>query len=387
MGTRTNADEWLLSEGRSTARLSDLLTGLCLRLREEGLPVERSTLGAPLLHPIAQSAFASWSADEGGSDHWLMWTAENMQTMRDSPIYSMYSEGKGHRLKLEQDGDRDRFAIGRELAEQGYTEYAAIPLAFSDGSHKAFTACTKTPGGFPDEHYDRLVALCPALSAVLETHVLRNTARTLLDTYVGRRSGSQVLDGRIARGDGSHITAVIWYCDLRDFTGLSTRLDSQALLDRLNVYFGAVSEVLSAHDGEVLKFIGDAILAIFPVEPDAAGAVARAEAALGELIQARQSDDWPAELDFGVALHVGDVFYGNVGGADRLDFTVIGAAVNQVARIEGLCSQLNRQVLVSKEIASLSKRTYRLAGTFELKGIDQPVEVLASSSDSWAILS
>lgn len=366
--------DWLLGEGRRAGRLSELLGGLCARLREAGVPVERATLGSPLLHPIAQSSYAAWSLEAGSRDEWFRWTPDNLKVLANSPIHDIYVHGRGHRLKLGRRRDRERFGIGPELAAQGYSEYAAIPLPFSDGSHKAFTVATRRPGGFTDGQYAALAAVALPLSTVLETLVLRRTAATLLDTYVGRRSGRQVLDGRIRRGDGEHLGAAIWMSDLRNFTGLSTRIGEAALLAMLNRYFEAVTGAVDAHGGETLKFIGDAVLAIFPTDGEAA--VARAEAAADQALAATAAPDWPDGLAFGIALHLGEVFYGNVGGAERLDFTVIGPAVNRVSRIEGLCGRLGQPLLVSAEFAAASRRAYASAGRFELKGIAGETEVL-----------
>ncbi|MEC9344031.1 MAG: adenylate/guanylate cyclase domain-containing protein, partial [Pseudomonadota bacterium] len=345
------------------------------RLREAGVPVERATLGSPLLHPIAQSSYAAWTLDKGGEDNWFRWAGDNLRVLANSPIHDIYVHGRGHRLKLFRAADRDRFGIGPDLAAQGYSEYAAIPLPFSDGSAKAFTAATRQEGGFRRGQYNTLCRLAMPLSAVLETLVLRRTAATLLDTYVGPRSGRQVLDGRIARGDGERIGAVIWMSDLRGFTSMSAQLGDQALLDRLNAYFEVVTGAIGEQGGETLKFIGDAVLAIFPTGRDPAAAARRAEAAADMAIARQSAADWPQGLEFGVALHVGEVFYGNVGGTERLDFTVIGPAVNLVSRIEGLCGQLGAPLLVSAEFAALSTHAYARAGRFALKGVAGETEV------------
>ena len=346
-------------------------------MRHAGVPVERATLGAPLLHPIAQSSYASWSLEEGGRDNWFVWTPENLEMMRNSPIYDVYTKGKGHRLRLGNRQERERFGIGPDLHAEGFSEYISLPLPFSDGSHKVLTFATRAPEGFGDADHTAMQSVLPPLAAVLETLVLRNTAKTLLDTYVGKRAGGKVLAGDIHRGDGSMITAAIWFCDLRGFTELSSNLSAPDLLDHLNVYFETVTQAVSDHDGEVLKFIGDAVLAIFPPDSGAGDATGRALTAARAAIDLSNSDDWPEGLEFGIALHYGEVFFGNIGGRERLDFTVIGEAVNLASRIEGLCTELGAPLLVSKAFATLAPGQFRALGEFELKGIADAVPVFA----------
>ena len=377
MAKQSKCVDWLLSEGRQAGGPGLLLSGLCNNLRYCGVPVDRATIGAPLLHPIAQSSFVSWSVEEGGKESWLRWTPENRARMRNSPIFTVYNRGRGDTFRLTSPRDRERFAITRDLADQGFIEYATFPLAFSDGSFKAFSCATRNAGGFASADYDVLQAVLPALATVLETMVLRKTSETLLNTYVGRRAGRRVLDGEIHRGDGSRIPAVVLFSDIRGFTGLSARLVETELLDRLNTYFGAVDECIERQGGEILKFIGDAVLAIFPVEGELAVAVQNAEQAVDEIRSVQKSEDWPEDLSFGIGLHSGEIFFGNVGGTQRLDFTVIGGAVNIASRIEGLCSALSETVLVSREIRDVSKRVYRDCGTHKLKGVSGTVRVYA----------
>ena len=365
---------WLLTEGPRCADPGALLGGLCMALREEGIPVERSTISAPLLHPIAQSVYARWEKETGYSNSWFVWTPENEAMLAKSPIAPIYREGRGSRISIEIAAERDRYPITVDLAAEGFTEYCAIALPFADNTYKAFTVATRRQGGFADD-FPRIERIVPALAVVLEVFVSRRTAATLMDTYVGTRAGGRVLDGEIRRGDGSRIDAVVWFSDLRNFTGLSQSHEPEAMLDLLNVYYGALVDTITANGGEVLKFIGDAILAIFPVEDDAGKAADAAESAALGAIGAREAADWPADLDFGIALHRGDVFYGNIGGETRLDFTVIGVAVNLASRIEGLCSRLDQRLLVSDEVARIAGRQHVSVGAFELKGVDGATRV------------
>lgn len=371
------AQRWLLTKGRGARDLAELLSGFCECLLQNGIPIDRATIGAPLLHPITQSSFASWSPEAGASQNTLIWTPDNQRRLRNSPILDVYENGRGEKFDLTVREDRERFAIMRELAEEGFCEYATFALPFSDGTFKIFTWATRNISGFSDEHIELLDATLPALSTIVETMSLRTTAETVLNTYVGRRAGKRVLDGDIHRGDGGRIPAVVLFSDVRGFTSLSARVTESELLQRLNVYFGLLNDRISENSGEVLKFIGDAVLAIFPYTRSAAEAVRRAERAIEEIQISSQEKTWPEDLDFGIGLHLGDVFYGNVGGTDRLDFTVIGSAVNVASRIEGLCGSLSESVLVSRDIVDSSDRTYRDCGAHELKGVAAPVQVFA----------
>jgi adenylate cyclase len=210
---------------------------------------------------------------------------------------------------------------------------------------------------------------------------MRRTARTLLDTYVGVQSGGRVLEGQIRRGAGETIWAVIWLCDLRGFTNLSETLPRDALIDLLNCYFGPMCDAVAGEGGEILKFIGDAMLAIFPIGADTAAtcrtaltAAERAQAALTEENRRREDLSLP-RIEYGLALHIGDVLYGNIGSDTRLDFTVIGPAVNLTARIESMCRELGRALLLSSEIVKAGDIAAESFGAFSLKGVGAEQEI------------
>lgn len=225
--------------------------------------------------------------------------------------------------------------------------------------------------------------MIPAVSFILEIQALRRMARTLLDTYVGRQSGGRVLDGQIRRGMGETVRAVIWLCDLRGFTSLSESLPRDALIETLNQYFGPMCDAVEANTGEVLKFIGDAMLAIFAVGEDAATACRRALAAARTAQEDLAAANWQRTtaglppINYGIALHVGDVMYGNIGSDTRLDFTVIGPAVNLTARIELMCKELDRSLLLSAEFARASGIEADLLGEFVLKGVGAKQRIYA----------
>ncbi len=261
------------------------------------------------------------------------------------------------------------------------TDCVVLPVPFSDATNKATSLATTRAGGFSDDEIALFTAMTPAVAVNLEIRALRTMARTLLDTYVGRQSGDRVLAGQIRRGAGETINAVIWLSDLRGFTSLSETLPRDELLDLLDGYFGPMCDAVETSGGEVLKFIGDSVLAIFPVEPDAASAcrraldAARAAKAAIEAENQRRAASGAPSIHYGLALHVGDVMYGNIGGSTRLDFTVIGPAMNLTARIEAMCKTLDRSPLLSSEFVRQSGVKAEFLGEFSLKGVggQQPI--------------
>lgn len=365
-------------EGLRQTSAAELLHNYCLKLRECGVHVDRSTLGAPILHPIAKSSFVFWDLLEGSSQRWFTYTQDQLELLRASPIYKIYTGGEPSSLRLDNPVDRNRYPIGHDLWGEGYIQYEAIPLKFSDETFKVLTLATKSPNGFARDGKSLIDATLPALTMVYEGLLARNTAKTLMETYVGKRAGLRVLDGEIARGDGSHINAVIWFSDLRGFTSLAQSRTESELLKLLNDYFEIQTDAIETHSGEVLKFIGDAVLAIFSHEEAVGDAVARAEAAA---FQAIKESGTVFDHSFGIGLHTGSVFYGNIGGGNRLDFTVIGSSVNLANRIESLCGPLEHPLLVSADFAEQSVLNWVSQGHHKLKGVPNTVEVFSPTLD------
>ncbi len=375
---------WLVTEARLIGETDKLDTAMVKRLRDAGLPITRYTTGVPSLHPQVDSFSTLWEQGKELTIRQFRVDPANPQVLQGSPIFVAYDEGRTTRCRLEGPPQADEYEIAGELRQKGYTDYVVVALPFSDGSHKAMSFATDRPGGFTDDDVAVLEGLRSALAATIEVRYLRHLAGTLMDTYVGPVAGRRVLEGAIRRGSGETIPAVIWFCDLKGFTTLSETLEAQVLIDMLNAYFDAVTGAIEAQGGEILKFIGDAVLAIFqPGEGCDAEAAARALRAadaavdrLAEINRERAAAGAP-EIGCGIALHVGDVLYGNVGGANRLDFTVIGRAVNLASRIESLTRELARPVLVSDAFAAAHGGDFEDLGRFDLKGIAEARTVLA----------
>jgi adenylate cyclase len=373
--------DWLIGDARRLPDGPSLLRALCERLVEAGMPLARASFHIRTLHPQLFGVGFYW---QRGADDIRVFRAEH--GIQQTPLYQrspmrLLFEGAGAvRQRLDLPDTEFPFPLLNELRDEGLTDYVALPLTFSDGKIHGTTWSSDRPGGFATEHLAQLYDLLPVFSLLLEIHLNRRIAVNLLDTYVGRDAGERILRGQITRGSGQTVRAAIWFCDLRGFTELSERTDRDTLLACLNQYFDCMAKPVEEHGGEILKFIGDAMLAMFPLETEQAcqralQAALDARAAMGKLNGERAARGEEA-LGFGIALHAGDVMYGNIGAASRLDFTVIGPAVNLTSRLEKLCRSLGLDLLISDVFTGMCAcADYRSLGTHRLTGISRPVEV------------
>lgn len=380
--------DWLSSGVTDQPFLDNLFADLCRRLRAHGLPLDRATLHLRTLHPQFGGATIRWTAD---TDE-LVLTTVNREVWRnrrylESPLRPLYEgevDGIRARLDLPQPPGAPVYEIYDDLRAAGMVDYVVLPMAFVSGTRHACTWSTKRPGGFATADLQAIADLLPVLAMAIEIRHNRRITKNLLDAYVGRRSGTRILEGQIDRGSGETLSAAIWHCDMRGFTMLSERWPRDDVIQSLNAYFDTMAAPLTEHGGEILKFIGDAMLAIFPIaEPRACERALRAalEAQQG---MARLNEERRAagqtELGFGLALHVGDVMWGNIGTKERLDFTVIGPAVNVAARLESLSKELRRPLLISAAFAAscaCTKLTLDRLGDYALRGVEQEIGVLA----------
>jgi len=257
-----------MTDARKRTNPNDFLEAFAGELRASGVDVSRITTGVPILHPQIVAFSGLWELGKATSER--LCRADPTVTSANRPILIAYAGGGPIRSRLTTPPVAGEFAILEELRRSGQTDYVVNALPFADGSFKALSLATKRSEGFHDDELALFEAIIPALAFNLEVQALRRTARTLLDTYVGQQSGGRVLDGQIQRGSGETIRAVIWLCDLRGFTTLSETLPRDVLIDLLNGYFGPMCDAVAAQGGEVLKFIGDAMLAIFPIGEDGA---------------------------------------------------------------------------------------------------------------------
>lgn len=392
---------WLLSEGYARANVVDLVRDLCRQMEALGMPILRVRVVIRTLHPQVVGMGYTWRRgseviEEYSPPHSVLATPEYL----DSPFAPIFEERAGAvRRRLDIPGAKMDFPILQEFKDEGVTDYVALPIVFSDGKINAITLACDRPGGFSSAELGSIAAMIPVLARSLEAFAMRYTARTLLDTYLGRASGERVLMGRVKRGDGEDIHAIIWFCDLRDSTTLADSMPREAFLSVLNDYFECTAGAVLDHGGEVLRFMGDAVLAIFPidappgvVEPAkcvrhtsacarAMEAVTDARARLHQINEQRAAEGRPP-LRCGIGLHMGDVMYGNIGVQSRLEFTVIGAAANEAARIEGLCKTLGRPVLASAEFASIRPDAWVSVGSHPLRGVHGEREMFALADET-----
>lgn len=381
---------WLVAEARSVDSPAALLDGLCQRLLAQDVPLARASISLFTLHPLLHGRSFRWRPGQGTSSEVHPHGLQHLPGFALSPFKALLDGAPAIHRRLEEPPAPDDFPMFAELRADGLTDYLALPVCFSDGARHAVSWATAAPGGFTDAHLALLHGLHPLLQLVLEVLARKDMTGVLLDTYLGRDTGRRILQGQIRRGDGETTSAVICLSDLRSFTALSDALPRDMLLELLNAYFETMVGAFHAHGAEVLKFMGDAVLAIFridadsPVEERCAAAARTVREALSASLRdnaERRRKGLPT-YEFGAALHVGDVMYGNIGASDRLDFTVIGPAVNLASRIGGLCASLNEPVLLSEEFVSHFQGSTRDLGHHALKGVAMPVRIYSLAPEA-----
>jgi adenylate cyclase len=364
--------DWLVDGAPNAPTPMAVVEHLGTELRASGVPVDRIGAFVRTLHPHIVGRGFFWTPGAPTRVVENAWAGLNTEGFKRSVPAKVEQTGQEVRARL--DAGQPGYTGLDELGAQGFTDYLMLPLKFMGGTVHSIGFGTKAPGGFTDAHLDALRFVTRPLARVSETLALMRTAVNLLNTYVGRDAGERILAGRIQRGDTEAIRAVIWFSDLRGFTSMSGERTPAQIIAVLNQVFDCQVPHIEQHGGEVLKFMGDGMLAIFPIVAEnvadaAARAAAAGAAAFASLDALNLTRPTEAPLRFGVALHVGEVAYGNIGGASRLDFTAIGPAVNLASRIEGLTGKLDKRLLLSEAVAKTATFGTRLVGRFELKGV------------------
>jgi len=352
------------------------------------VPVDRLGISVALLHPQFGGYGIRWWRDTGASEEALVeHEVRKTDIYRASPFPAVVERGETLRVRIEGNADVPYPVIG-DLRAEGYTDYLAMPIVLGgflpadpNRRYQVANFATRRPGGFSDADIAAIGAGLSALEGPLALVTERRIARDLLSIYLGRATGPRVLKGEVARGTGESIRAAILATDMRGFTTIADKLPETETIALLNAWFERQVGAVHAHRGEVLKFVGDGMLAIFPIDD-----VELARASVRDaLAAARDALACAAQIDIpGVgrpravaALHVGEIFHGNIGARDRLDFTAIGPAVNAVSRLEGVAKSLDVPLVVSDEFAALSTEPMRSLGRFPLKGFAEPREVFA----------
>jgi adenylate cyclase len=398
--------EWLVDRGLRGLPLEEQVDGFCRRVVEAGFAARRFNMLMGTLHPRHGARSYTWRPEglTTGEFPRRRSDAESEAYLR-SPIHHLRSLGE-MRLRRRLDTEvPQEFPLLEELRDAGMTDYVARLVPFDVGDVPAlrtegavvdlarpnplqgifFSAATDVPGGFDDGHLKQVADALPYLALAVKSRSTLDVARTLLETYLGADAGGHVLTGEIDRHSVQRIQAVIWFCDLRGFSGVASRVPQEELVEILDAYLEAMARPVLDHRGQILKFLGDGFLATFDLAQRLREAVCvDALAAASQLLEyfprfnAERRAAGKQTLEFGVALHLGEVLYGNIGASERLDFTVVGSAVNEASRIEGMCRPLQRKVLVSQtfhEAAVSCGGRLVSVGLHALRGIREPQEL------------
>jgi len=374
--------DWLVNGARSAPSPPQMMAETCERLVRAGIPLSRVNIFIRTLHPDIFGFSFVWRPGEEVTVTSASFDAPDSQEFKSSPLAILYETASEVRYRLD-DPESARFPFLDDMRAEGVTDYFAAPLLFADGLLNSSSWTTKQPGGFSNAQLDGLRSLIPPLARLIEIISLRRRASLLLDTYVGNRAGERILGGQIRRGHTDTMDAAIWLSDLRGFTALSDRLPAETVVDILNSYFDCQVSAIKTHGGEVLKFMGDGLLAVFPIDEyvgdvrqvcsrvleaarDSRASVEALQYPIGETVE---------RFRFGVALHVGKILYGNIGGGNRLDFTCIGPAVNLAARLEKIAGRLNRTIVASAGFAGICAGGWTELGEFPIAGFSKAERV------------
>ncbi len=375
--------DWLLREARALNDADALVLGLVERLGAAGVPVDRLTTAFPTLHTTRRGLGRFWTRENGVISQDFPW--DNEAAYQASPFRVAHESRDWVRFRLDAVGD-ETYGIVPDLREAGYVDYICMPVFFRDGSEGGLTLATRRPAGFQARDLAILRLVEPAIAGVLDLE----RAWVLIDEtfrmYVGDEPHARILSGEVRRGAVMRIRSAILFADMRGFTALSTTMSAEETVALLDRYFDCVVPPIEARGGQVLKYIGDGVLAIFragddPV-PACEAALAAAEAIVARVADAAREE--PAAQRFGVktALHFGEVAYGNIGSGARLDFTVIGSGVNITSRLADLAGNLDRPTFVSAAFAeTLPDRRFRSLGRHPLRGVPTEKEVLEPVSE------
>jgi adenylate cyclase len=381
---------WITEAGLAGQDETATLTGFCERLNALGVQLARANIVIDTLHPVYQGRAFTWKRQSrltaltefGRSD-------ERLDLWERSPFYNLEASGESLlRRRLSADTAAE-FPLFSDLLADGITDYLAIANRFSAEVAIGDLDCvysswaTDAPGGFKVADVANLTQLVPLIALTMKSASLTRIAGTLVETYLGRDAGRKILNGRIERGVADRIDAVLWFSDLRDYTRISDSAEPELIIPLLNEYAEAILSAIHAHGGDVLKLMGDGTLAIFPAD-DRASACRAAMAAAAAARQAvavtnhrRAAESLPI-TDMYLGLHIGEVFYGNIGSRERLDFTVVGPAVNEVSRIASMCRSVDQPMLVSSPFAAAIGEPNGLlvsVGRYALRGVARPQEL------------
>ena len=394
--------DWLAEAGLRSLSFDDIVDGFARRLNEVGVPVARVFAGMNTLHPMVRARSLIWDRATGPATRFEFRHVEiDAPILRESPFAPMILHGVSERrYDLTSPKPEHEVPLFEELRAAGMTDWLGRVFPFGELSPQIggpadaervgelWLVCSVTsdrPGGFADTHVAALRELLPVFALAAKATAMRALYEGLLAAYLGQDPAARVLEGTVQRGEVQSVEAVLFFTDLRGFTGLADTLPGRDLIGLLDDCFDCMVRPVVARGGEVLKFLGDGLLAIFRIEdkPRAETCAAALEAAkealalMASLAETRRAGSLPTP-DLDIALHVGDVSYGNVGADARLDFTVIGPAVNEASRIERLCDELDRHLVMSQSFARAaddSRHELVSLGRHRLRGVREETEL------------
>ncbi len=379
---------WLVRRGLEGAEESGLIRDLCERCNAAGLVISRAFMFIDTLHPVHEGRIFRWRADSTDEpavvDYGRSDQGEAAQSWQRSPFYALLQSGGEELRRRIGFGEAPDFPIVQEVKDAGHTDYIAFVHRFAPDARIGEMDCvysawsTRAPGGFGEDDVAALRRLVPALGLAVKSAALARIAGTLVEVYLGRDAGRRVLEGRIQRGVADGIEAALWFSDLRSYTAITDTASPSEIIPLLNDYAEVVITAIHEAGGDVLKLIGDGTLAVFRADTpaEACRRALKAEKILRtrmrELNERRRAEERPITTAY-IGLHIGDVFYGNIGSLERLDFTVVGPAVNETSRIASMCRSVDRPLLVSSAFAAAltqdERATLVSVGRFALRGV------------------
>ena len=394
----SSINEWLADQALSAPDIVNMFEGLCNRLYGIGIPVARARLIWPTLHPLFQAETILWKRNAGTEFEQFHHENTDSPAWKRSPMKHMI-EHEITVLRRNLDGPEELldFEILQDVKEQGFTDYLVVSTAFSNSANSAqaktrgiyVTWCADRPGGFSNKEIESLQKIQRRFAVACKTAIQTRISNNIVETYLGEQAGKRVLSGEIKRGDGSITNAVVWYSDLRNSTAMADTMPGDEYLKLLNEYFECTAGPVIEAGGEVLDFIGDGVLAIFPFEDEegknkaicAATCALKSSAALHKERNEKRKGEGLSTFKFGIGLNVGTLMFGNIGVPQRLSFSVIGPTVNEVARIETMTKAIGRNILVTKDVAAFDSSGWISLGEHSLTGVSQKVELFTVAQD------
>jgi len=385
--------DWLVDQSLGEPDIVELFEGVCKRLYAIGVPVSRAMLMWSTLHPLFQAENVLWKRGEKAELTQFPHQDADTKQWHRSPMYYMLDANIAVlRRRLTGPGALLDFEIAKDLAQEGYTDYLVMASElFSSSIYPNSNArrgmfvtwASDRPGGFIDDDLAALQRIQRRLAIACKTVIQSRISNNIAEAYLGRQTGKRVLAGSIRLGDGEQTRALVWYSDLRSSTRLAETMPSDGFLQLLNVYFECAARPAIAAGGEVLAFVGDAVLAIFPIENDEElpGLTRKVTDALSQSlvladnVNAERAEKGLEPIRYGIGLNVGEVMYGNIGVPERLAFSAIGPTVIEVARIEKMTKSIGSRVLATREVAKVEPALWRSMGMHSLEGLGQPQEL------------